>query len=111
MGRFQFRNIGSMLHSPHVPSPWRQWLGVLWRDPDPALHPSELSRFASPYQTFRFSSQSCAINLPLSDRANQSIQRVSLARTCFSAASALRRWMLPTVERGPPGSMRLDIGW
>lgn len=35
-------------------------------------------------------------------RALRSIQRASLDGRRSQAASAARRWMLPTVERGPP---------
>ncbi len=37
------------------------------------------------------------------DRAPESIQQTPLRRIWYRTASVFRRWMLPTVERGPPG--------
>ena len=37
------------------------------------------------------------------DRAPESIRQTSLRRIWYRTASGFRRWMLPTVERGPPG--------
>ena len=37
------------------------------------------------------------------DRAPESIRQTPLRRIWYRTASGFRRWMLPTVERGPPG--------
>jgi hypothetical protein len=37
------------------------------------------------------------------DRATESIRQTPLRLIWCRAASVFRRWMLPTVERGPPG--------
>ena len=50
----------------------------------------------------RFSSQSRATSRRSADRASEGIQRAPLSRIRFSPEITLRRWMLPTVERGPP---------
>jgi hypothetical protein len=44
----------------------------------------------------------CATDPQFPDRATKSIQRNLLRRRRSRTTSTLRRWMLPTVERGPP---------
>jgi hypothetical protein len=57
-------------------------------------------RFVKPVLRFLF--QPCATNPQFPDRAIKSIQRNLLRRIRSRTPSTLRRWMLPTVERGPP---------
>jgi hypothetical protein len=72
-------------------SPWRVHI-TLRQPPDPP--------FLQPIPRFLF--QPCATNPQFPDRAIKSIQRNLLRRRRSRTTSTLRRWMLPTVERGPP---------
>ena len=109
MGLSRFR-IHSTLHPLPAAIVRSLWPGVPWRQPMTPQHdhtPADLSLLLP---TNRFLYQSCAIAQHAPDRATESIQRGPLRRSYSSAVATLRRWMLPTVERGPPGSMRLDVG-
>jgi hypothetical protein len=85
-----------------IGAPRSRWLTASWRvlmtflrQSNPPLSPS-----LQPARTFLF--QPCAINPHSPGRATKSIQRNLLRRRHSRLASGLRRWMLPTVERGPP---------
>ena len=108
MGFFPFAGIISSLLNPLRMSAARcRWSEVLWRRHTSCSHQRKdlvvTSRFPTPQPHF----QSRATSLRSPDRASQSIQRASLSRSRFSAATELHRWMLPTVERGPPVHVRV----
>ena len=111
MGLFRIRGTNSMLDPLCRATMHNRWLDVRWRGPTPSLRQSKPPDSASLHKTNRFLFQPRAINPHSPDRAIQSIQRALLRRRPSSSTSAPRRWMLPTVERGPPGSMRLNVGW
>ena len=103
MGFFPFAGVISSLLNPLRMGAARcGWPEVLWRRHSSSKHQRQslvnTCRFPAPRPLF----QSRATSLRSPERASQSIQRASLARSRFSTASALRRWMLPTLERGPP---------
>jgi hypothetical protein len=77
------------------------WPNVLWRNSPatPSCRPlRSLSRFPSHHS--RFQLRAATRRFP--GRALKSIQRTLLKDCRFPVASTSRRWMLPTVERGPP---------
>jgi hypothetical protein len=96
---------------PLMPSPLRMcrrrlsalqnhWLGVLWRRLSIANphHPQTSPTLHSPSQSIvphRAASLS-------SNRATGSIRPTRFTRIYAGTARVFRRWMLPTVERGPP---------
>jgi len=78
----------------------------LW--PDPLWWPiaSQQQHSTSfPSLSFRlpFLHQLRATSLRAPDRAPESIRQTPLRRIWYRTASVFRRWMPPTVERGPPG--------
>jgi hypothetical protein len=110
MGLSRFRSIQSTFTPLPATIARSVWPDVPWRQPMTPLRdytPSELS-LLSPTNRSLF--HLCAITQHVPDRATKSILRSLLRRSYSSAVGTLRRWMLPTVERGPPGSMRLDVG-
>jgi hypothetical protein len=110
MGLSRFRGIQSALRPLPAAIALSSWPDVRWRQAMTRQHdhtPAELSLLLP---TNRSLFQPCAIPQYAPDRATESIQRGLLRRSYSSAVGTLRRWMLPTVERGPPGSMRLDVG-
>jgi hypothetical protein len=101
MGLFPLAGTISSMHPLRISAARSRWPEVLWR------------RYSSHIQ------ECCSSNLPLrltisrpspsprattdsADRASESIRRTALERRRSRTASALHRWMLPTVERGPP---------
>jgi hypothetical protein len=90
-----------------VGSPRNGWPNLLWQrctwrmyQSQPIHHPSlpSASSSLSPIRAM----------LRSSDRASESIPWRPLLRAGAGAARALRRWMLPTVERGPP--VHISVG-
>jgi hypothetical protein len=111
MGSFRFAGINSLVLNPgHVGSANRnRWPEVPWRRCTSPACPSQILR--SPY-LFPASPSSSpspprATSRHTPDRASESIQRTSLTRTS-GTTSILRRWMLPTVERGPPVALAFE---
>jgi hypothetical protein len=103
MGLSAFHAVGdSMPLSLCVGIPQSSRSHVPWRDPISVLTLTNLADVFSLQQISRFLFQSCAIDPHFADRATKSIQWNSLRRRCSWTTSLLRRWMLPTVERGPP---------
>jgi hypothetical protein len=76
-------------------------LEVPWRHTSPTP-PCRSHRGFLFFSAPQFRSQHRVATLLPVGRAPQSIQRITLARMSSGAASAFRRWMPPTVERGPP---------
>jgi hypothetical protein len=94
--------IWSILNPLRVKAAGSRWPVVLWRrsfqyiqQVDPTDNPSRLTVSRPLFQSRATSNHSA-------DRASESIQRAALRRRHSRTASTLRRWMLPTVERGPP---------
>jgi hypothetical protein len=103
MGLSAFHAVGdSMPPSLCEGIPRSSWSHVPWRDPVATVSLPQPADILSLQQIPRFLFQSCAITRHVPDRATKSIQRNSLRRRCSWTTSMLRRWMLPTVERGPP---------
>lgn len=103
MGFFPFAGIISSLLNPLRMGAARcGWPEVLWRRHSSSRHQRQSLVNTCPFPAPRLLFQSRATSLRSPERGSQSIQRASLARSRFSTASALRRWMLPTLERGPP---------
>jgi hypothetical protein len=86
------------------PSRWPEvpWRGCAWH---PHHHRRTTSDHPSRPTPLRPLSQARAIDYLFLDRASESIQRISLVRNGSRAGTAFRRWMLPTVERGPPATI------
>jgi hypothetical protein len=79
-----------------------RWPEVLWRRRASSMHQcSPIDNSPQLVATWPLP-QSRATTIHLSDRAPLSIQRAALTDRRSRIAAALRRWMLPTVERGPP---------
>ena len=77
-----------------------------WLDPVWWRRPGRQQHFTShPSLSFRlhFLHQLRATSPHVPDRAPESIRLTPLRRIWCRAATGFRRWMLPTVERGPPG--------
>jgi hypothetical protein len=103
MGSFPLAAIMSSMLNPLRNCVARsRWPEVLWRRSPSSLHWcssfDDPPRLLTPRPLFHFR----ATKLHSPDRASQSIQQALLARRRSRTASMLRRWMLPTVERGPP---------
>jgi hypothetical protein len=96
-------NAYCRLRPLNVNAAWSGWSVASWRMlmtiPSPSA-PPDLPSLTQPAP--RFSFQSRAIDPHFPDRAIKSIQRNLLSSRRSRSTSALRRWMLPTVERGPP---------
>ena len=102
MGLFPLAGtISSMLHPLRIGAARSYWPAVLWRRCSAYTQQNHSSELPSRLTTLKPSSPSRATTDTV-QRASESIQRTALERTCGSTASVLRRWMLPTVERGPP---------
>jgi hypothetical protein len=106
MGLFPLAaTISSMLNPLRAIATRSRWPEAPWRPSDSYMHQRTLphgpSRSAAPRSLF----QSRAITSQSLHRASQSIQRDSFRRKCSQAGTTLRRWMLPTVERGPPATL------
>ena len=103
MGLFQFVRLNGVVGNPWRGGPGRLWPELMWW-PEPS--PSPHSRFI-PHPALSSSIQLMhqlrATSSGLLGGASESIRRTPLARRWTATASAFRRWMLPTVERGPPG--------
>ena len=101
MGLFRVcGRLGQVLDPELTGTEW--WPNVLWPR-SLRMQPRRSSRhhprspaYQSLYQQLRAASRWSP------GRALRSIQRASLSGRGTPAASASRRWMLPTVERGPP---------
>jgi hypothetical protein len=77
------------------------WPNMLWQSSQCMPFRWSSRRFSHfPASQSRY--QLRAANRRSPGRALKSIQRASLSGRRVPAASASRRWMLPTVERGPP---------
>jgi hypothetical protein len=103
MGLFPLAAIMSSMLNPLRNCVARgRWPQVLWRRCPSSLHwcstLDDPPRLPTPRPLFHFR----ATQLHSPDRASQSIQQALLARRRARTASLLCRWMLPTVERGPP---------
>jgi hypothetical protein len=106
MGLFPFAaTISSMLNPLRAMVTRSRWPEVPWR---PGYSYEDLRRSpTNPPRAIpsRLLTQARAIESSVPDRASESIQRSSLSRRHSRTGSALRRWMLPTVERGPPATI------
>ena len=101
MGLFQLAHMSDVVANPQRSGTGRLWPELMWWPPlSPSQHFS--SRY-SPSLSFspQFLHQLRATSSRLLVRASESTRWASLVHRW--AARALRRWMLPTVERGPPG--------
>ena len=102
MGLFRVTGrLGQVLDPGLTGTEW-WWPNALWHRSF-RIQPRRSSRphpgspaYQSLYQQLRAASRRSP------GRALRSIQRASLDGSRSPAASARRRWMLPTVERGPP---------
>ena len=104
MGLFQFIGVSSWSSNlQRGTAPGRLWPELKWCLDGPAAQQHRLN--FHPFLTLhsQFFYQLCATDSRLSDRAPESIRQNLLRRTWGRIATAFRRWMLPTVERGPPG--------
>jgi hypothetical protein len=103
MGLFPLAGaISLMLHPLRIGAARSRWPEVLWRrysshtqECDSSYLPLRLTTSRPPFPATRANTDS-------GDRATESIQRTALARRRSTTTRVLRRWMLPTVERGPP---------
>ena len=92
---------------PLVLNPWivglprNGWPNLLWRRCTSRMYQGQSIHHPSQPTAFSSLSQIRAM-LRFPYRATQSIQWRPLVRAGVGGARALRRWMLPTVERGPP---------
>jgi len=103
MGLSEFHSIGCSMPMPlRVGSARSHWSNVPWRAHAAFPRVSKPADSSSLQQLPRFLFQTCAISPHFPDRALKSIQRNFVRRRCSWTTSTLRRWMLPTVERGPP---------
>lgn len=78
------------------PGPDLMW----WRTASRHQHSTS---FPSLSFRLQFLHQLRATSSRVPDRASESIRQTPLRRIWCRTASGFRRWMLPTVERGPPG--------
>ena len=80
--------------------------GKPWPDPVRWRRPSR-QQYSSPHPSLSFRlhflHQLRATSPCVPDRAPESIRLIPPRRIWCRAATVFRRWMLPTVERGPPG--------
>lgn len=102
MGMFPLAGtISLMLHPLRISAARSRWPEVLWRRY--STHIQECSSFDLPLRlTISRPPFPSRATTDSADRASESIQRIVLGRRRSSTANVLRRWMLPTVERGPP---------
>jgi hypothetical protein len=103
MGTFQLAGMSSLLSNPKPGSTReRLWPQFEWWPDAPMCQQSSLrfhpSSSINPHTLYQF----CAVDARSAGRAPESTRR-SLLRMWSGTARAFRRWMLPTVERGPPG--------
>jgi hypothetical protein len=100
MGLFRFAGTTSsksnLLLTGGTPNRWRHvaWWRASVMHQRQSQNPASLLPLSQSLFPIR------ATNLHTRDRASQSIQRTWLARK--HSTSTFHRWMLPTVERGPP---------
>src|SRR5215207_5775970 len=103
MGFFRFAGGSSSVPNPRHAGPVRsRWPEVLWRRCSRSRVPHQSLYGSSLLSPPHFQSQPRATSARSPDRAPPIIQRPPLSRRSSGAASAFRRWLLPTVERGPP---------
>ena len=100
--------------SPHPRTARHWWPNLLWRYcaasmPQCMIGDAPLQSAPSRPTFFRPQSQSRANPRQSDHRASQRIQRAPLSRRRSRTASTLRRWMPPTVERGPPATRVIPI--
>jgi hypothetical protein len=88
-----------MLDPEFVGTEW--WSNALWQW-RPSLHPPRSPRHLSRFPAYPSHYQLRAAIRRSAGRALKSIPRTLLNGRRSSAPSASHRWMLPTVERGPP---------
>jgi hypothetical protein len=107
MGLFPLAaTLSSMRPAPHLRTARHWWPSPIWRRCGSNMQcrignpPLQLDPFRP--TTSRLQSQFPAISRQAAGRAPQRIQRAPLSGRRSSTAAPLRRWMLPTVERGPP---------
>jgi hypothetical protein len=99
MGLFELADVNSLVFDPEWGvAPARLWPKLKWWPTRPL---SRQSRSACPSlsSSLQFLYPR-ATTTYTAGRASESIRRLPLARR---VASGYRRWMPPTVERGPPG--------
>ena len=108
MGSFPFAGtISSMLNPSHVNAACGRWPEVFWRRSALAMHhcrsvPAlQLSVFFRLTHLRSLSHPRASTPRPAGRAAGWG-ERTLLPHRRTSATAALRRWMLPTVERGPP---------
>ena len=100
--------------SPHFRTARYCWPNLLWRHYAANIRQhmngnGPLQSAPSRPATSRPQSQFRAIFRQSAHRASQCIQLAPLSRRRSSTATTLRRWMRPTVERGPPVSERFSL--
>jgi hypothetical protein len=108
MGLFPFAATISSILKPLRASGMRsRWPEIPWRGCAWYTYQHQSKTSDDPFRpsSLRPLSPARAINSLSFDRAYQSIQRTSLTRRQSRTGTALRRWMLPTVERGPPATI------
>jgi hypothetical protein len=101
MGLFPLAGTISSMNPLRMSAARSRWPEFLWRRYSSYIQeccssnlPLRLTT-SRPYQSPRATTESA-------DRASESIRLTALERRRSRTASALHRWMLPTVERGPP---------
>ena len=94
--------ISSMLDWLRMSAVRSRWPEVLWPRYFQYFRPCVSSDTPPRFSPSRTQNQHRATNGHLAARAFESIRRNALERRHSSTASVLRRWMPPTVERGPP---------
>jgi len=95
--------MGWLLSNPQLGlPPGRLWPELQWWPDAPARCNASLKFHPSLPSDFPFTYQSCASGIRSPAGATESTRR-TLVPSWSRTARAFRRWMLPTVERGPPG--------
>ena len=103
MGLFRFAGMSAVAVDPHRGGSGRLWPELMWW-PEPWPHqPSRLYRRPSLSSSLQPIQQLRVTGSRVVGHALESIRRSRLTRSWTAVARAFRRWMLPTVERGPPG--------
>ncbi len=99
--------ISSMLNLPRAIAKRSRWPEVPWWGGAWYRYHDQRNTSDNPSRpsTLRPFSPTRAIDHLFPDRASESIQRISLMGKGSRTGTALRRWMLPTVERGPPATI------
>jgi hypothetical protein len=108
MGLFPFAtSTWSMLNPPRAGAKRSRWPEIPWRLRAWQPHSYQISPSDNPSRPtpLRPLSQARAIAHLFADRASESIQRISLVRKRSRTGTTVRRWMPPTVERGPPATI------